>query len=175
MQKERRFRFMVNEFQGKLLWRFVMYWVIYQFTLWNIMFFWQVLAEGKGNVVDQYGRFVAAQYPMLLCLVVLVPFFAWDAVKFSLRVAGPLYRIRMTIQAIEAGRTLRPVKLRDGDYLQEVIDDLNSLIVFLEERNFVTIDSAAASESRQSVPLDPESRVGTEQRNSEPKAFSQAV
>jgi len=32
------------------------------------------IGKGKGNVLDQYARFVSAQYPMLLCLVVLVPF-----------------------------------------------------------------------------------------------------
>src|SRR5262245_23886899 len=103
MARERRFRFLVSEFQWKLLLRFVMYWVIYQFTVWNIMFFWQLLTEGQGNVLEQYGRFVASQYPMLLCVVVLVPFFAWDALRFSLRVAGPIYRIRATIKALEEG------------------------------------------------------------------------
>jgi hypothetical protein len=139
MPKERRFRFLVNEFQGKLLRRFVMYWVIYQFTLWNIMFFWQVLTEGKGNVAEQYARFVSAQYPMSLCVILLIPFFAWDALRFSHRVAGPLFRIRATMQAIEAGRTIQRVTLRDGDYLQEVIDDLNSLIVHLEEQNCINV------------------------------------
>jgi hypothetical protein len=136
MTKERRFRFLVNEFQGKLLWRFVMYWVIYQFTVWNILFFWDLLTEGKGNVLEQYGRFVATQYPMLLCVALLIPFFAWDAIRFTLRVAGPIYRIRATIKALEEGRTLKPVKLRQGDYLQDVIDQLNSLIVLMDEHSF---------------------------------------
>jgi hypothetical protein len=162
MRKERRFRFLINEFQGNLLWRIVMYWVIYQFTVWNFMFFWQVLTEGKGDVVEQYGRFAAGQYPMLLCVVVLIPFFAWDAIKFSLRVAGPLYRIRMTIQALEAGKPLRPVKLRDGDYLQEVIDDLNSLIVHMDDRNLATLDFAS-SQSKKPEFLDSRSTPNTDE------------
>jgi hypothetical protein len=175
MRKERRLRFFVNEFQGKLLWRFVTYWLIYQFTMWNIMFFWQVLSEGKGNVLEQYARFVASQYPMLLCLIVLIPFFAWDAIKFSLRVAGPLYRIRATIQAIESGRSLRPVTMRDGDYLQEVIDDLNSLIAFLGERKIASVDPSASS-SRKGVAANAHSAGSADpQEVAEPEAMAHSV
>jgi hypothetical protein len=174
MRTERRFRFFVNEFQGKLLWRFVMYWVIYQSTMWNIMFFWQVLSEGRGNVLEQYARFVANQYPMLLCLLILIPFFAWDAIRFSHRVAGPLHRIRTTIQAIEAGRTLRPVTLRDGDYLQEVIDDLNSLIVFLDERNIASVDLSPPHKN--GVSRNPQSPRSTDpQQAAEPEAMAHSV
>jgi len=137
---------MVNDFQGKLLWRFVMYWFIYQFTLLNIMFAWQVFNEGKGDMMEQYARFIGGQGPMLICLIVLLPCFAWDALRFSLRVAGPLHRIRTTIREIESGQTkMRPVKLRDGDYLQEIIDDLNAMIVYLEERNCVNVDATCSA------------------------------
>ena len=135
-----------------------MYWVIYQFTVWNIMFFWQLVTEGSGNVLEQYGRFVSSQYPMLLCVVVLIPFFAWDALRFSLRVAGPIYRIRATIKALEEGRTLKPVKLRQGDYLQDVIDELNALIVFMDERSFRT-DESAPTKSHAQLNIDSASTV----------------
>jgi hypothetical protein len=138
------------------------------------MFCWQVLQEGKGNVLEQYGRFVVAQYPVLLCLVVLIPFFAWDAIRFSLRVAEPLHRIRTTIQGIESGRKLRTVKLRKGDYLQEVIDDLNSLILHLEERSLVTLDSTLSGSSQSVVERAGIARTST-QDNQGSRAVSHAV
>ncbi len=140
MNKNRRSRVMVNQFQGKLLWRFVMYWLIYQVSMWNFLFCWQLLGEGKGNPLEQYYRFVGVNYPTLFCLAILVPFFAWDAMRFTHRVAGPIYRLRQTIQAITAGDSVRRVKLRNGDQLNEVADDINELLEVLEERGAITID-----------------------------------
>ncbi len=140
MRKERRFRLMINVFQGKMLARFVAYWFIYQITLWNFLFLWQLMAEGKGNPLEQYARFFSAHYPMLICFAIVVPFFAWDAMKFSHRVAGPIYRLQQTIRAVAADDPIRRVKLRNGDYLLEVADDVNDMLESLEERGVLTID-----------------------------------
>ena len=144
MNKNRRCRVMVNEFQGKLLWRFVMYWLIYQVSMWNFLFCWQLLGEGKGNPLEQYFRFVGVNYPTLFILAILVPFFAWDAMRFTHRVAGPIYRFRQTILAITAGEPVRRVKLRNGDQLNEVADDINDMLEVLEERGAITIDRPPA-------------------------------
>ena len=53
MRKDRRGRLLINEFQGKLLWRFAAYWLFYQFTLWNFLFGCQLFAEGPGNPLEQ--------------------------------------------------------------------------------------------------------------------------
>jgi hypothetical protein len=143
MLKNRRSRLMINRFQGKLLWRFVAYWFIYQFTMWNFLFGWHVLREGRGNPAEQHLRFFQAQYPMLIVFAILVPFFAWDALKLSHRVAGPIYRLRQTIRTIIAGQPVRRVKLRDGDHLTEVAEDVNEMLLTLEERGAITIDRSA--------------------------------
>jgi hypothetical protein len=142
MNKNRRSRVMVNQFQGKLLWRFVMYWLIYQVSMWNFMFCWQLLGEGHGNPLEQYYRFVGVNYPGLFCLAILVPFFAWDAMRLTHRVAGPIYRFRQTILSITSGEPVRRIKLRDGDHLNEVADDINEMLDALEERGAITIDRA---------------------------------
>ena len=143
MQNNRRTRLLVNRFQGKLLWRFVAYWFIYQFTMWNFLFGCQLLREGRGNPAEQHLRFFISNYPMLIVFAIIVPFFAWDALKLSHRVAGPVYRLRQTIRAITAGQPIRRVKLRDGDHLTEVADDFNEMLLALEERGAITIDRSA--------------------------------
>lgn len=140
MNENRRHRVMINQFQGKLQWRLVMYWLIYQVSMWNFLFCWQLLGEGKGNPLEQYYRFIGVNYPALFCLAILVPFFAWDAMRFTHRVAGPIYRFRQTLQAIAAGEPVRQVKLRNGDHLNEVADDINEMLEALEERGVITID-----------------------------------
>lgn len=125
---ERRRRKLVAQFQYKLIARMVIYWLIYQVTLFNLLFACRLLEEGKGNLLEQFGLFLQDSYPMLICFAVLVPAFAWDAVKFYHKVAGPIYRFRKTAREIAAEEPIRRVKLRDGDELLELQDDFNAMI-----------------------------------------------
>jgi hypothetical protein len=152
---------MVNQFQGKLLWRFVVYWLIYQISVWNFLFCWQLFGEGRGNPLEQYVRFVGVNYPTLFCLAGLVPFFVWDAMRFTHRVAGPICRFRRTILAIAAGEPVRRVKLRDGDHLNELAGDINEMLDALEKRGAITIDRSSRKTDG-GAPADPENRFDDE-------------
>ena len=39
--------------------------------------------------------------------------------KFAHRVVGPIHRFRQTLQSVAAGEPVRPLKLREGDFLEE--------------------------------------------------------
>jgi hypothetical protein len=58
---------------------------------------------------------------------------AWDSIRFSHRLVGPLVRFRQTIQAIAAGEAVRPIRLRDGDYLEDMRDDFNNMLERLQK------------------------------------------
>ena len=149
---ERRRRKVVAKFQTKLVYRMVMYWGIYQLTLFNVMFCWRLLSEGNGNIVHEYALFIQEFYPMLLCFLVLVPAFAWDAVKFYHRIAGPIYRFRATICEVADEQPVRPVKLRDGDELMEMQDEFNAMLATLERRGGVEIVDPADAAAEQNGP-----------------------
>ena len=125
---DRRRRKSVDRFQYKLVVRMVLYWTIYQVTLFNFLFCWKLMGTGGDNIVGQYGQFLREFYPMLICFVILVPAFAWDAVKFYHRVAGPIFRFRSLARSIAAEQPVRRVALRDGDELTEMQDDINSML-----------------------------------------------
>jgi hypothetical protein len=144
--KEARKQVWVDPFQSKLFWRMVGYGVVYQFTLWNFLFAWRLLEEGKGNLLEQYGRFCIEFSPMLLCFVVLVPFIAWDAVRFAHRLVGPLIRFRKTMKAVTAGEPVRPIRLRQGDYLVEFQDDFNAMLSALQQRGLVPTEEQEVRE-----------------------------
>jgi hypothetical protein len=154
--KDERSRIWVHRFQSKLLLRVVAYWFLYQFSLWNCLFTWRLLAEGKGNLLEQYGRFCLDYYPMLLCFLVLVPFFAWDAVRFSHRLVGPIVRFRRAMQAIAAGQPVQPIRLREGDYLVELQQDFNVMLAALEQRGLMPTAGEAAAADNRSGTLFPE-------------------
>jgi hypothetical protein len=129
----------IDGFQSKLFIRVLAYWLIYQISLWNFLFVWRMLQEGPGDLADQFGRFFLDNYPMLICFIVIVPCFALDAVRFAHRLVGPLYRFRKTMQAVTAREPVRLIKLREGDYLLEMRDDLNAMLTYLQQRGVVTL------------------------------------
>ena len=148
---ERRRHKLVDRFQYKLITRMVVYWAVYQVTLWNILFCWKLLESGRGNFFQQYGQFSREFAPMLLCFLILVPAFIWDAVKFYHRIAGPIVRIKKATRDIAEGRPLRHVRLREGDELMELQDDFNDMLDTLSRCGAVTVISQAqASDTNES-------------------------
>jgi nitrogen fixation/metabolism regulation signal transduction histidine kinase len=64
----------------------------------------------------------------------LVPVLAWDTIRMSHRLVGPLVRFRKTMEAIADGEPVRPIKLRDGDYLTDLRDEFNRMLESLQKR-----------------------------------------
>ncbi|MEX2120732.1 MAG: hypothetical protein WD847_14165 [Pirellulales bacterium] len=153
--REPRRRRLVDHFQYKLVARVVGYWAVYQLTLWNVLFCWRLLAEGKGNLVEQYGRFCTEYYPLWICFLVLVPAFAWDAARFSHRVAGPIYHFRRAMRDVAAGKPVELIQLRDSDALIEMQADFNNMLESLARRGLAietpgpqATESAAGADRR---------------------------
>ncbi|MCB9890651.1 MAG: hypothetical protein H6832_17125 [Planctomycetes bacterium] len=61
-------------------------------------------------------------------VVVSLGVIAYCALRFSHRVAGPVYSIRRTLQSFRDGDTDARVRLRDGDFLTDLTDDLNDIL-----------------------------------------------
>jgi methyl-accepting chemotaxis protein len=132
--REERTKVWIDNFQTKLFVRMGWYWLIYQVSLWNLVFVWRLLQEGPGNLLEQYGRFWLDNAPALVGCLALLPILAWDAVKFAHRVVGPIYRFRQTMRAVAAGEAVRPIKLRQGDFLIEMQDDFNTMLEKLQRQ-----------------------------------------
>lgn len=142
-------RIWVSRFQTNLFFRIGAYWLIYQVAVWNFLFAWRLLQEGPGDLVQQFGSFFYDFWPTLLCFVLVAPILCWDAVRFSHRLVGPIYRFRKTVQAMSAGEPVRPIKLRQGDYLEEMKEDINKLLESLQQRGIPAIKPANPAEDTQ--------------------------
>ena len=143
--KDRRSRLIVNQFQSKMLLRILAYWFIYQCTLWNFLFCLNLLEDGTGSFLEQHLRFFRGHYPILICLVFLVPFFAWDAIRFTHRVSGPIHRVRQTIRAITAGKTVSRIRPRKGDQLQDMVGEFNGMLEFLQQQGVLKLSDSRPS------------------------------
>lgn len=102
MAEEQRTKVWVDEFQTKLTIRIGGYLVIFMVVLFNLLFAWRLWVAGPGKITDQLYRMAVDYLPVWICLLVLVPVMAWDALRFSHRLVGPLVRFRRTLQGVGA-------------------------------------------------------------------------
>ncbi|MCI0380705.1 MAG: hypothetical protein L0215_24230 [Gemmataceae bacterium] len=140
----------VDRFQTRLLYRIGVYLAIYLLCLANLLFIWRLLAEGPGNPIDQFLRVLSDFAPAFLGLAILLPIVAYDALRFSHRLVGPLVRFRRTMEEIAQGDTVRPMKLRDGDFLIDMRDEFNKMLEELQKRG-VPVLRALDDEDKQSA------------------------
>jgi hypothetical protein len=145
MMGNQRKQIWVHRFQSGLFFRIAAYWLIYRLTEWNFLFIWRLVQEGAQDPLEQYRRFFLDYWPGLLVFAVLVPFLAWDAVKFAHRLVGPLVRFQKAMRAVAAGEPVRPVELREGDYLGEVQDDFNHMLENLHQRGIPVLQKGSAA------------------------------
>jgi methyl-accepting chemotaxis protein len=131
--REDRKKVWVDQFQTRLFTRLCAYLAIYLFCLVNLLFVWRLIGEGPGNPLAQYAGVLVDYAPALIILAVMLPFLAYDAIRFSHRLVGPLARIRDVMEAVANGDPVRIIKLRDGDFPIELRDDFNRMLEALQK------------------------------------------
>jgi hypothetical protein len=118
----------ISQYQSLLVRRMLLYWVVFQLTVVNILFVWGCLSIGDRPLLEYFTGFLPGMLPMLLCFLFLAPFFCWDAVRVAHRLVGPLARFRRSIRGLAEGDTVPVIELRKEDLLQDMKDELNGLI-----------------------------------------------
>jgi hypothetical protein len=131
---EDRKKFWVHRFQTRLLKRICLYLAIYLGCLVNLLFIWRLFADGPGNPIEQFASVLTDYAPALLILMALLPFLAYDAIRFSHHLVGPLHRFRKVMTDIAKGEPVRPIKLRHGDLPLDLRDDFNKMLNALQKR-----------------------------------------
>jgi hypothetical protein len=144
---EERKKIWIHSFQTRLFIRIAVYWLVFIVTLWNFLFVWRLLEEGPGNPLEQYGRFFVDYLPVLILFMVLLPVGAWDLGRLSHRLVGPLVRFRGAMQELAKGNPVRLIKLREGDYLEEMRDEFNAMLEEFQRQGVSAIKPAEAEET----------------------------
>ncbi len=92
-----------------------------------LVFFGRLLVAPEGRARDHLLAAVTEAAPLLLALLAIVPFVVYDLLKLTNRFAGPVYRVRVTLESLVRGDSIRPVHFRDGDFWCELAPILNML------------------------------------------------
>lgn len=139
---EERKKVWVDRFQTQLTLRIAGYLVVFFIVFCNFLFAWKMLDEGPTDPWRQFVETIRANTPTFICLLVLVPVMAWDTIRFSHRMVGPLVRFRRTLHDMAEGEPVRPVKLREGDYLTDLRDEFNRMLEELQKRGVPVLKPA---------------------------------
>jgi len=153
MSEERK-KVWVDPFQTKLTLRIAGYLVVFFVVFSNFLFAWKMWDEGPNDPWAQFLDTLRTNIPVFVLLLVLVPVMAWDTIRFSHRLVGPMVRFRKTMQAIADGEPVRPIKLREGDYLTEMRDDFNQMLEELQKRGVPVLkptDPASEHDARKTA------------------------
>ena len=137
----------IDRFQTTLALQIACYCVLYQIVTWfTVVFEHRIHAKVNSLLGPAGGAYLSAL--MLVPVIALIVLSVREAVKTSHRVVGPLYRFRKAIKAITAGEVVEPIRLRDGDYLLEMRDDFNEMLMALERRGAVALKAPEARQDQ---------------------------
>jgi hypothetical protein len=132
--KAKRQRLLVDpSMQLRLLVRmggYLLLWTVVAFHVSFLFYIFAVFLQGRPHptFVQLYGQFFSHEKPLLTTVVVIAPLVLYDALKFSHRIAGPLYRCRRVMRDMAAGKAVSEFKTRKNDLLADVFTDFNALI-----------------------------------------------
>jgi hypothetical protein len=132
--RDQRKRVWIDQFQTRLATRIAAYLGLFLVVLVNFLFAWRLVVEGVTNPAVQFLNMLYDYLPVGVCLCLLVPVMAWDAIRWSHRLIGPLVRFRYGFKSVANNEPMRPLKLREGDYLTELRDDFNEMLEALQSR-----------------------------------------
>jgi hypothetical protein len=136
---DKRKKIWIDRFQSRLVVRIALYFALYQSAVWSLIVLKQAITNGLDLL---FGNSPITLYFSILCIAIVVVMgllFIRDSLIVAHRIVGPLYRFRKAIKAVTAGDELELVRLREGDYLQELKQEFNEMLKVLELRGAVTL------------------------------------
>lgn len=128
MKRFKRKRLLVDpQVQGAFLLRAIGYWLLCLLTVVLLMVFTSILAEPARLFFPESDGPWFRIGPAAICVVLLLPVVAYDFLRVSNRLVGPVLRLRRGMRALAAGEHVEPIKFRDGDFWREFADEFNAL------------------------------------------------
>lgn len=73
--------------------------------------------------------------PVIICMLVMMPFMIWDLMKLTNRIAGPLFRFETLMKEFTRSGTIKPATIRDGDLLTGYQVHFNDFVYSLHMRH----------------------------------------
>ncbi len=130
MENRRRIFLIDRKIQGYLARRLVVTWLvggllILAFPMTINLLYGLFVASTPFEVVTQ--SIVQSVWLPSLTAILVIPIGVRHIIRFSNRIAGPMYRIKKDLKKLADGQSIRPIKLRDGDFFGDVAELVNQI------------------------------------------------
>ena len=117
-----------KQVQYGVIHKLAMHWAVFMVCNTFALFAWVSLFEQPGTgwretTAECVRRFL----PFFVISVALIPAFVLDTLKLTNRFAGPISRLKIEIANAAAGRPVKPLTFRTGDYWCEIAESFNSM------------------------------------------------
>ena len=114
--------------QTALVARVVFYWFVCMASVSLLVCLWELVAGGlSGTAIDHLRSALYKLLPAVVASALVLPLLIVDILKLSNRFAGPLVRFRRALDELAAGRSVEKLSFREGDFWQEMADQLNAV------------------------------------------------
>ncbi len=122
-------RIVKSSVQRVLLFRFALHWALFVFAFFSLLcvmhyFFGEPGQPLTSHLADMWSRYGI----LVLVLFSLLPYFFYDLIKLTHRIAGPMVRFNAVLHRAARGEHVEPIHFRDGDFWQELAEDFNVLL-----------------------------------------------
>lgn len=132
--------------QGALCLRICCYWLACMASA-ILLFAARPLLEGTLSPHEFINSFWAEYFRPMAASFLLLPMVLLDSLIFSNRIAGPLYRFRLELAKLAAGKPARHIILRPGDYATDMADSINKLIEAQDESTAIEVEHEMEQET----------------------------
>ena len=119
--------------QRSLFWRAVWHWSFLLKGTLGILLVWQhMIGEPYQTIPERFAETWDRFAPCFVILMIVLPVVIYDTVKFSNRVAGPLYRLRRALESLANREPVAPIRFRKGDFCQDLAEYFNTALARIQ-------------------------------------------
>lgn len=112
--------------QASLGRRIVAHWLLFTGLLLVLNTLVQIsFAFPQVTLGEAFWSSAKAQLPLLVCIIAVAPLFTRDALRISNSLAGPMVRLRRSLQGLANGEKIPPLVFRENDYWLESATEFN--------------------------------------------------
>ena len=126
-QETRRQFYIQKQIQGRLAIRCVVYWGCCLISVFLIMTVVSAFSQKLPSAGELFRQLLTQYSLVIIASLIVLPLVAWDMIKFSHRVVGPLIRLEREMQKLADGKSVRPLVFREDDFWHPLAAEFNSL------------------------------------------------
>jgi len=128
LRSMRKHIFVDPKVQGALVVRVMLYWMVCLFTIMLMLLCWRIVVSGPTRPPHAHLEEMWFLYgPAVIASFVLLPLVIVDIIRTSNRFAGPMLRLRRSMQQVARGEQVEPLEFRKGDFWHDFAEDFNGV------------------------------------------------